>query len=70
MTHLPQVAAFGANHLLVRKIQTNTQTSVKISELGSDSAERVSELARMLGDRNSQSALAHARGLLSSKISK
>ncbi|MBO7521903.1 MAG: AAA family ATPase [Opitutales bacterium] len=70
VTHLPQVAAFGANHLLVRKIQTNTQTSVKISELGSDSAERVSELARMLGDRNSQSALAHARGLLSSKISK
>ena len=70
VTHLPQVAAFGANHLLVQKIQTDTQTSVKISELGANSKERVCELARMLGDRNSPSAIAHARELLSPKISK
>ncbi|MBR6389200.1 MAG: DNA repair protein RecN [Opitutales bacterium] len=70
VTHLPQVAAFGANHLLVQKIQTSTQTSVKIAELAADGEERVLELARMLGDRNSKTAITHARGLLSSKISK
>lgn len=69
VTHLPQVAAFGANHLLVEKFQTNSETSVKISELNPNSEERVSELARMLGDRNSASALTHARELLTSKIS-
>ena len=70
VTHLPQVAAFGANHLLVQKIQTSTQTSVKIAELEPGGEERVLELARMLGDRNSKTAITHARGLLSSKISK
>lgn len=69
VTHLPQVAAFGANHLLVEKFQTSSFTSVKISELNPNSEERVSELARMLGDRNSASALTHARELLTSKIS-
>ncbi len=63
ITHLPQVAAKAKNHLLVEKSQTDSSTSVKISAL--DGEERVGELARMLGDRNSDSAVSHARKLLS-----
>ncbi len=64
VTHLPQVAAMANSHFLVKKTQTNTDTSVEIAELEPDGDLRVSELARMLGDRNSASAIAHARELL------
>lgn len=64
ITHLPQVAACADSHFLVEKTQTETDTSVSISEIDSDAQRRVSELARMLGDRHSQSALEHARKLL------
>lgn len=64
VTHLPQVAAAANCHFLVKKTQTNTDTSVEICELEPGGDARVSELARMLGDRNSPSALAHARELL------
>lgn len=64
VTHLPQVAAMANSHFLVKKIQTNTDTSVEISELDAKGDSRVSELARMLGDRNSASAIAHAKELL------
>lgn len=64
ITHLPQVAARAHNHLLVQKTQTADSTSVSITPIGGSETLRVSELARMLGDRNSESALAHARKLL------
>ena len=63
VTHLPQVAAFATTHLLVQKTQSTTETNVEISELKND--ERILELARMLGDRNSKSAITHAKELLS-----
>lgn len=63
VTHLPQVASFGRTHLLVKKTQSSDSTSVEISELEGES--RIFELARMLGDRNSPSAITHARELLS-----
>lgn len=66
ITHLPQVAACAHNHMLVEKEQTSDSTSISISRLGAKSKERVLELARMLGDRNSKSAQAHAQKLLSS----
>ena len=64
VTHLPQVAAHAASHLVVTKQQTKDRTVVAIEALHGDRQARVSELARMLGDRNARSALAHAEELL------
>lgn len=63
ITHLPQVAAKGHNHFLVEKRQTETETRVEIGVLRNED-ERVHELARMLGDRNSKAAISHAEELL------
>ena len=64
ITHLPQVAALSQNHWLVRKDQTDDSTEVIIQKI-EDEATRIDELARMLGDRHSESALSHAKSLLS-----
>ncbi len=64
VTHLPQVAAHAANHLVVTKQQTRDRTAVAIEGLQGNRKARVSELARMLGDRNAKSALAHAEEML------
>ena len=64
VTHLPQVAAHAAHHLVVTKDQKKDRTVVTIEALHGDRQARVSELARMLGDRNARSALAHAEQLL------
>ncbi len=68
VTHLPQVAACANGHFLVEKSQTKTSTSVSIARIDDDKKRRVSELARMLGDRNSESAVAHAQKLLDKKF--
>ncbi|HOY70568.1 MAG TPA: DNA repair protein RecN [Methylotenera sp.] len=47
ITHLPQVAALGKQHLRVSKTQTNGQTLSHIEPL--DDAHRIEEIARMLG---------------------
>jgi DNA repair protein RecN (Recombination protein N) len=64
VTHLPQVAALANSHYVVRKSQTDDSTTVTIEPLAPDSDDRMLEIARMLGDRHSASALAHARELL------
>jgi DNA repair protein RecN (Recombination protein N) len=64
VTHLPQVAAHAANHLVVTKDQARDRSVVTIKAIHDDRKARVSELARMLGDRNAKSALAHAEELL------
>lgn len=63
VTHLPQTAAQAHNHFAVQKEWGADLTSVTITKL-SDPQERVKELARMFGDRASESALSHARDLL------
>ncbi len=68
VTHLPQVAAKASNHFLVEKTQTKTSTSISISQIGDDKERRIAELARMLGDRKSESALVHAEELLNESI--
>ena len=68
VTHLPQVAACANGHFLVEKSQTKTSTSVSIARIDGDKKRRVSELARMLGDRNSESAVSHAQKLLDKKF--
>ena len=64
VTHLPQVAAHAASHLVVTKAATGGRTVVRIEAIHGERQARVGELARMLGDRNAKSALAHAEELL------
>jgi DNA repair protein RecN (Recombination protein N) len=47
ITHLPQIAALGDHHFLVRKHQRADSTSTDIREI--DNKERIEEIARMLG---------------------
>jgi DNA repair protein RecN (Recombination protein N) len=63
VTHLPQVAAFADNHLVVEKSDDGLVTSSGVMRL--DRAGRVRELSRMLaGLEDSESAQAHAEELL------
>ncbi len=64
VTHLPQVAAQATSHFVVRKDQSGDRAVVTIEPIHGDRKARVGELARMLGDRNAKSALAHAEKLL------
>jgi DNA repair protein RecN (Recombination protein N) len=64
VTHLPQVAAQAANHLVVTKDQSGDRAVVHIKPIHENRRARVGELARMLGDRSAKSALAHAEELL------
>lgn len=64
VTHLPQVAARARQHFVVTKTQDDKQTRVSIARIDTDGKKRQAELARMLGDRNSASALEHASQLL------
>ena len=66
ITHQPQVAAQGHQHLLVEK-QQGEQAASHLRQLSDD--ERVSELARMSGGVEiNEATLSHARGLLSSRL--
>ena len=51
VTHSPQVAAMGSNHLFVEKTVSGERTSTDIRQLGKE--ERVKKLAEMLGGKNS-----------------
>jgi DNA repair protein RecN (Recombination protein N) len=64
VTHLPQVAAQAAAHFLVEKDQSGERAEVTICAIHEEKKERVSELARMLGDRTGKTALQHAEELL------
>ncbi len=64
VTHLPQVAAQAASHFVVTKDQSKDRAVVGIAPIQDNRKARVSELARMLGDRTAKSALAHAEELL------
>ncbi len=64
VTHLPQVAAYASSHFVVEKDQSGERAVVTITPIHGDRKARVAELARMLGDRNARSALAHAEKLL------
>ena len=63
VTHLPQVAAFADQHLVVRKAEDGVVTRSGVVTL--DDAGRLRELSRMLaGQEESATAEAHARELL------
>lgn len=64
ITHLPQVAAHGAQHLQVRKHSADGQTQTEIHPL--NTKQRVEEIARMLGGLEiTAQTLAHAKEMLS-----
>ena len=63
VTHLPQVAAQGHQHLRVAKISDGRSTRTSVTRLGAE--ERVDELARMLGGVEiTPRARAHAHEML------
>jgi DNA repair protein RecN (Recombination protein N) len=64
ITHLPQVAGLGDRHLVVEKDQSGERAVVTIKPIHGKKAERIDELARMLGDRNAKSARQHAEELI------
>lgn len=65
VTHLPQVAAQGHQHLFVHKVRGNDATRTAVSKL--DSNQRVEEIARMLGGVDlTEESLAHARQMVGS----
>lgn len=68
ITHLPQIAVFASNHLVVEKTleknQNSEQNTIKIKSLNSEK-QRVEEISRMLsGDINSKASLDHAQNML------
>ncbi|WAN10588.1 DNA repair protein RecN [Stutzerimonas balearica] len=64
VTHLPQVAAQGHNHLFVHKARGADETRTAVAELNGDA--RVEEIARMLGGVDlTEQSLAHARQMVS-----
>ncbi|TBV07370.1 DNA repair protein RecN [Phytopseudomonas dryadis] len=64
VTHLPQVAAQGHQHLFVHKLRGSNATRTAVSKL--EDAQRVEEIARMLGGIDlTEESLAHARKLVS-----
>ncbi|SNS71344.1 DNA repair protein RecN [Pseudomonas segetis] len=65
VTHLPQVAAQGHQHLFVHKARGNDATRTAVSKLSND--QRIEEIARMLGGVDlTDESIAHARQMVSS----
>ncbi len=63
VTHLPQVAAQGHQHLFVSKFSQDQSTFSRVDKL--DDGERVQEVARMLGGvKLTEPTLAHAREMV------
>lgn len=68
VTHLPQVAALGTQHLQVRKQSDGKQTHTGIRDLQGD--ERIEEIARMLGGVTiTETAREHAAEMLRGGVS-
>ncbi len=63
ITHLPQIARFADRHFLVEKEVVDERTLISAKPL--NEAERVTEIARMHGGKETEVGLAHARELLS-----
>ncbi|WP_295475284.1 DNA repair protein RecN [uncultured Pseudomonas sp.] len=63
VTHLPQVAAQGHQHLFVHKVRESNATRTAVSKL--DKKERIEEVARMLGGIDlTKESLAHAKKMI------
>ena len=66
ITHLPQIAAYGATHYRIAKSVKGGRTSTGVARI--DGAERETEIARMMGGADiSASVLAGAREMIEAK---
>lgn len=65
VTHLPQVAAYADQHVVIDKPEDGTSRGVSAVRIV-DGADRVAELARMLAGSGTETARDHAAELLSS----
>jgi DNA repair protein RecN (Recombination protein N) len=67
VTHLPQVASQGHQHLLVSKQKSQQQTKTKIDSL--NQTQKINEVARMLGGIDlSDKTIAHAKEMVEKAI--
>ncbi len=67
ITHLPQVAAYGNQHISVEKIEKKDQTMTRIQPLSL--AAKIQEIARMLGGvQITQTTLKHAEEMLAGVV--
>jgi DNA repair protein RecN (Recombination protein N) len=67
ITHQPQAACCGDQHILVQKQSTQGQTQAKIEYISE--AERIGEIARMLGGINiTTTTISHAQEMLSGAL--
>ena len=67
VTHLPQVASQGHQHLLVSKQKSQKQTKTKIDSL--NQTQKINEVARMLGGIDlSDKTIAHAKEMVEKAI--
>ncbi|EKE01073.1 MAG: hypothetical protein ACD_21C00225G0001 [uncultured bacterium] len=67
ITHLPQIAAQGHDHILIEKMTEANDTEVALTTLNQN--ERVDEIARMLGGvKITQQTIAHAKEMLNAVI--
>ena len=63
VTHSPQVAAFGQDHFIVKKINSENTTNIFIRKLNLD--EKINEIARMLsGKKITDEAISAAKKLI------
>jgi DNA repair protein RecN (Recombination protein N) len=62
VTHLPQVAAYAAHHLVVHKSVVGNRTVTTVESV--EGEKRVAEIARMLSGSDSDASLIHADELL------
>jgi DNA repair protein RecN (Recombination protein N) len=63
ITHLPQIACFGDNHLYVSKKVAKGRTTTSVEEL--DDVQRIEEISRMLGGVDvTETTRQHAREML------
>lgn len=68
VTHLPQIAAYATHHYTVRKEAVGSRTETSVQRL--NEAERVQELARMLGGETiTETTRRHAREMLEHSLS-
>ena len=62
ITHLPQVASYADCHFRIEKFSDDNSTQTSVRELSRE--EKISEIARMLGDSNSETSQKHALEML------
>ena len=64
ITHLPQISAMADNNLLIEKTEINNKTLTNVKTLNEQ--DKVFEIVRLVGgDTNSESAISHAKELIS-----